>query len=74
MLSRHSRISNSTELKLSVRSANRLRSNEVVTIGDLVQKSEADLQRLPSFERKSLNEIKEVLAQQGLRLGMKIQN
>jgi DNA-directed RNA polymerase subunit alpha len=74
MLSRHSRISNITELKLSVRSANWLRRNEVVTIGDLVQKSEADLQRLPSFERKSLNEIKEVLAQQGLRLGMKIQN
>jgi len=59
MLSRHSQISNITELKLSVRSANWLRRNEVVTIGDLVQKSEADLQRLPSFERKSLNEIKE---------------
>ena len=43
MLSRHLQISNITELKLSVRSANWLRCNEVVTIGDLVQKSEADL-------------------------------
>ena len=58
MLSRHLQISNITELKLSVRSANWLRCNEVVTIGDLVQKSEADLQQLPSFERKCLNETR----------------
>ena len=74
MLSRHSQISNITELKLSVRSANWLRRNEVVTIGDLVQKSEAEMLRTPNFGRKSLNEIKEVLAQMGLHLGMEIPN
>jgi hypothetical protein len=72
MLSHRVLLCNIAELRLSVRSANCLRSNKIVTIGDLVQKSETDLQRLPNFEHKSLNEIKEALAQRGLRLGMQI--
>jgi DNA-directed RNA polymerase subunit alpha len=58
------------ELELSVRSANCLKNDNIVYIGDLVQKTEAEMLRTPNFGRKSLNEIKEVLAQMGLHLGM----
>ena len=60
------------ELELSVRSANCLKNDNIVYIGDLIQKSEAEMLRTPNFGRKSLNEIKEVLASMGLRLGMDI--
>lgn len=60
------------ELELSVRSANCLKNDNIIYIGDLVQKSEAEMLRTPNFGRKSLNEIKEVLASMGLRLGMEI--
>ena len=60
------------ELELSVRSANCLKNDNIVYIGDLIQKSEADMLRTPNFGRKSLNEIKEVLAQMGLHLGMDV--
>ena len=60
------------ELELSVRSANCLKNDNIIYIGDLVQKSEADMLRTPNFGRKSLNEIKEVLSQMGLHLGMEI--
>jgi len=60
------------ELELSVRSANCLKNDNIVYIGDLVQKTEAEMLRTPNFGRKSLNEIKEVLAQMGLHLGMEI--
>ena len=60
------------ELELSVRSANCLKNDNIVYIGDLVQKSEAEMLRTPNFGRKSLNEIKEVLATMGLHLGMEI--
>jgi len=62
------------ELELSVRSANCLKNDNIIYIGDLVQKTEADMLRTPNFGRKSLNEIKEVLAQMGLHLGMDIPN
>ena len=62
------------ELELSVRSANCLKNDNIIYIGDLVQKTEADMLRTPNFGRKSLNEIKEVLAQMGLNLGMEISN
>ena len=60
------------ELELSVRSANCLKNDNIVYIGDLVQKTEAEMLRTPNFGRKSLNEIKEVLTQMGLHLGMEI--
>ncbi len=60
------------ELELSVRSANCLKNDNIIYIGDLVQKSEAEMLRTPNFGRKSLNEIKEVLTAMGLRLGMDI--
>jgi DNA-directed RNA polymerase subunit alpha len=60
------------ELELSVRSANCLKNDNIIYIGDLVQKTEAEMLRTPNFGRKSLNEIKEVLAQMGLHLGMDI--
>jgi DNA-directed RNA polymerase subunit alpha len=60
------------ELELSVRSANCLKNDNIIYIGDLVQKTEAEMLRTPNFGRKSLNEIKEVLASMGLRLGMDI--
>jgi DNA-directed RNA polymerase subunit alpha len=60
------------ELELSVRSANCLKNDNIIYIGDLVQKSEPEMLRTPNFGRKSLNEIKEVLATMGLRLGMDI--
>ena len=60
------------ELELSVRSANCLKNDNIIYIGDLVLKSEAEMLRTPNFGRKSLNEIKEVLSQMGLHLGMEI--
>jgi DNA-directed RNA polymerase subunit alpha len=60
------------ELELSVRSANCLKNDNIVYIGDLIQKSEAEMLRTPNFGRKSLNEIKEVLAGMGLHLGMEV--
>jgi DNA-directed RNA polymerase subunit alpha len=60
------------ELELSVRSANCLKNDNIVYIGDLVQKTEAEMLRTPNFGRKSLNEIKEVLSEMGLHLGMEI--
>ncbi|WP_142848560.1 DNA-directed RNA polymerase subunit alpha [Telmatospirillum sp. J64-1] len=62
------------ELELSVRSANCLKNDNIIYIGDLVQKTEAEMLRTPNFGRKSLNEIKEVLSQMGLHLGMEIPN
>ncbi|MEQ8830514.1 MAG: DNA-directed RNA polymerase subunit alpha [Alphaproteobacteria bacterium] len=62
------------ELELSVRSANCLKNDNIVYIGDLVQKTESEMLRTPNFGRKSLNEIKEVLGQMGLSLGMEITN
>ncbi|MGQ0664415.1 MAG: DNA-directed RNA polymerase subunit alpha [Pseudomonadota bacterium] len=62
------------ELELSVRSANCLKNDNIIYIGDLVQKTEPEMLRTPNFGRKSLNEIKEVLAQMGLHLGMQIPN
>jgi DNA-directed RNA polymerase subunit alpha len=60
------------ELELSVRSANCLKNDNITYIGDLVQKTEAEMLRTPNFGRKSLNEIKEVLVQMGLHLGMEV--
>jgi len=61
------------ELELSVRSANCLKNDEIIYIGDLVQKTESEMLRTPNFGRKSLNEIKEILATMNLELGMKIE-
>src|SRR3978361_682282 len=60
------------ELELSVRSANCLKNDNIVYIGDLVQKSEQEMLRTPNFGRKALTEIKEGLAQMGLHLGMEV--
>ena len=60
------------ELELSVRSANCLKNDNIVYIGDLVQKSESEMLRTPNFGRKSLNEIKEVLQQMDLGLGISV--
>ena len=62
----------STSWSCRVRSANCLKNDNIIYIGDLVQKTEAEMLRTPNFGRKSLNEIKEVLAVMGLRLGMDI--
>ena len=62
------------ELELSVRSANCLKNDNIIYIGDLVQKTEAEMLRTPNFGRKSLNEIKEVLAAMGLHLGIDAPN
>ena len=62
------------ELELSVRSMNCLKNDNIVYIGDLVQKSEGEMLRTPNFGRKSLNEIKEVLNGMSLYLGMEIPN
>lgn len=62
------------ELELSVRSANCLKNDNIIYIGDLVQKTESEMLRTPNFGRKSLNEIKEVLTNLGLHLGMDIPN
>jgi len=58
--------------ELSVRSANCLKNDNIVYIGDLIQKTEAEMLRTPNFGRKSLNEIKAVLAEMGLHLGMEV--
>jgi len=55
-----------------VRSANCLKNDNIIYIGDLVQKTEAEMLRTPNFGRKSLNEIKEVAGRHGLHLGMEI--
>ena len=62
------------ELELSVRSANCLKNDNIVYIGDLVQRSEPEMLRTPNFGRKSLNEIREVLKSMELELGMMIEN
>lgn len=62
------------ELELSVRSANCLQNANIHYIGDLVQRTEAEMLKTKNFGRKSLKEIKEILAQMGLSLGMKIDN
>jgi DNA-directed RNA polymerase subunit alpha len=62
------------ELELSVRSANCLKNDNIVYIGDLVQKTEPEMLRTPNFGRKSLNEIKEVLRGMSLELGMDVPN
>jgi DNA-directed RNA polymerase subunit alpha len=60
------------ELELSVRSANCLKNDNIVYIGDLVQKTESEMLKTPNFGRKSLNEIKDVLANMGLKFGMDV--
>jgi DNA-directed RNA polymerase subunit alpha len=65
---------NVDELELSVRSANCLKNADIRYIGDLVQKTEAEMLKTKNFGRKSLNEIKEILADMGLGLGMKLEN
>ena len=62
------------ELELSVRSANCLKNADIRYIGELVQKSEAEMLKTKNFGRKSLNEIKEILAEMGLSLGIKLEN
>src|SRR5512136_1441322 len=62
------------ELELSVRSANCLKHANIKLIGDLVQKTEAEILATKNFGRKSLNEIKEILSEMGLSLGMKLDN
>ena len=62
------------ELELTVRSANCLKAENIHYIGDLVQRTEVELLRTPNLGKKSLTEIKEVLAQRGLSLGMKLEN
>ena len=62
------------ELELSVRSANCLKAENIYYIGDLIQRSENELLKTPNLGRKSLNEIKEVLASRGLTLGMKLES
>jgi DNA-directed RNA polymerase subunit alpha len=62
------------ELELSVRSANCLKNENIVYIGDLVQKTESEMLKTPNFGRKSLNEIKDLLGQMGLGLGMRLEN
>ena len=62
------------ELELSVRSMNCLKNDNIIYIGDLVQKTESEMLRTPNFGRKSLNEIKEVLGSMSLYLGMEVPN
>ena len=62
------------ELELSVRSANCLQNANIHLIGELVQRSEGEMLKTKNFGRKSLNEIKEILAEMGLSLGMRIDN
>jgi DNA-directed RNA polymerase subunit alpha len=62
------------ELELSTRTANCLKNDNIVYVGDLVQKTEAEMLRTPNCSRKSLNEIKKVLVSMGLHLGMEIPN
>jgi DNA-directed RNA polymerase subunit alpha len=62
------------ELELTVRSANCLKAENIYYIGDMIQRTENELLKTPNLGRKSLNEIKEVLASRGLTLGMKLEN
>jgi DNA-directed RNA polymerase subunit alpha len=62
------------DLELTVRSANCLKAENIYYIGDLIQRSETELLKTPNLGRKSLNEIKEVLAMRGLTLGMRLEN
>jgi DNA-directed RNA polymerase subunit alpha len=62
------------DLELTVRSANCLKAENIYYIGDLIQRTENELLKTPNPGRKSLNEIKEVLAARGLTLGMKLEN
>jgi DNA-directed RNA polymerase subunit alpha len=62
------------DLELTVRSANCLKAESICYIGDLIQRTENELLKTPNLGRKSLNEIKEVLASRGLTLGMKLEN
>ena len=62
------------DLELTVRSANCLKVENIFYIGDLIQRTETELLKTPNLGRKSLNEIKEVLASRGLTLGMKLEN
>ena len=70
----HNLLKKVEELELSVRSANCLKNDNIIYIGDLVQKSESEMLRTPNFGRKSLNEIKEVLQQMDLGLGITVPN
>ena len=62
------------DLELTVRSANCLKAESIYYIGDLIQRSESELLKTPNLGRKSLNEIKDVLASRGFSLGMKVEN
>ena len=62
------------DLELTVRSANCLKAEDIYYIGDLIQRTETELLKTPNLGRKSLNEIKEVLASKGLTLGSKLEN
>jgi DNA-directed RNA polymerase subunit alpha len=62
------------DLELTVRSANCLKAENIYYIGDLIQRHESELLKAPNLGRKSLNEIKDVLASRGLTLGMKLEN
>jgi DNA-directed RNA polymerase subunit alpha len=61
------------ELELSVRSYNCLKNADIKTIGELIQKTEAEMLKTKNFGRKSLNEIKEILGNMGLSLGMRVE-
>ena len=63
-----------SELELSVRSINCLQNAKIETIGELVQKTEAEMLKTKNFGRKSLNEIKHILSSMGLSLGMKLED
>jgi len=62
------------DLELTVRSANCLKAEDINYIGDLIQRSEMELLKTPNLGKKSLNEIKDVLAAHGLSLGMRLEN
>ena len=62
------------DLELTVRSANCLKAENIYYIGDLIQRTETELLKTPNLGRKSLNEIKEVLASRGLTLGARLEN
>jgi DNA-directed RNA polymerase subunit alpha len=62
------------DLELTVRSANCLKAENILLIGDLIQRTEVELLKTPNLGKKSLTEIKDVLAQRGLSLGMRLEN